>query len=190
MFLLVRLDGMNFTHRFPYTDAKTFTDSAVPVARVLKAWQHYPCPQNVSACNPNGFCNDQWTAPAQVKPVFEKFFSQKYSEQGLYVPPELRNSPVGETCSDSKNCPEGCNELGYRPPEGIGCNIAGVLAIFTYGFPVAIENFANANISLKTLSNYSVLLEEAARTGYVNQEEYELLKDWKNDPLVWSQNNQ
>ena len=72
----------------------------------------------------------------------------------------------------------------------VGCNIAGVLAIFTYGFPVAIENFANANISLKTLSNYSVLLEEAARTGYVNQEEYELLKDWKNDPLVWSQNNQ
>ena len=72
----------------------------------------------------------------------------------------------------------------------VGCNIAGVLAIFTYGFPVAIENFANANILLKTLSNYSVLLEEAVRTGYVNQEEYELLKDWKNDPLVWSQNNQ
>ena len=129
MLLLVHLDDMNFTHRFPYTDAKTFTDSAVPVARVLKAWQDYPCPQNVSACNPNGFCNDQWTAPAQVKPVFEKFFSQKYSEQGLYVPPELRNSPVGETCSDSKNCPEGCNELGYRPPEGSGCNIAGAPGI-------------------------------------------------------------
>ena len=50
--------------------------------------------------------------------------------------------------------------------------VMGMLAIFTYGFPVADENFAEAKIELHTLSNYSVMLEEAIASGYVSEGDF------------------
>ena len=60
--------------------------------------------------------------------------------------------------------------------------IKGMLAIFSYGFDTADQNFKDANIELHTLSNYKYLLEVALKTNYINQAESELLKNWRNDP--------
>ena len=43
-------------------------------------------------------------------------------------------------------------------------NVKGMIAIFSYGFPVAKENFKKANVSLHTLSNYENLLEQAEKS--------------------------
>lgn len=66
-----------------------------------------------------------------------------------------------------------------------GFEILGMLAIFTYGFPVADENFAEANIILHTLSNYSVMLEKAKELGYVQESDLASLEEWRKDPSVW-----
>ena len=66
-----------------------------------------------------------------------------------------------------------------------GFEILGMLAIFTYGFPVADENFANADIQLHTLSNYSVMLEKAKELGYVQESDLASLEEWRKDPSVW-----
>ncbi|MCX2836705.1 orotate phosphoribosyltransferase [Salinimicrobium sp. MT39] len=63
--------------------------------------------------------------------------------------------------------------------------IKGMLAIFSYGFDTADQNFKDANIELHTLSNYEYLLEVALKTNYINQTESELLKSWRNDPANW-----
>ncbi len=63
--------------------------------------------------------------------------------------------------------------------------IKGMLAIFSYGFDTADQNFKDANIELHTLSNYEYLLEVALKTNYINQAESELLKSWRNDPANW-----
>lgn len=63
--------------------------------------------------------------------------------------------------------------------------IKGMLAIFSYGFDTAEQNFKDANIELHTLSNYEYLLEVALKTNYINQAESELLKSWRNDPANW-----
>jgi orotate phosphoribosyltransferase len=63
--------------------------------------------------------------------------------------------------------------------------IKGMLAIFSYGFSTADQNFKDANIELHTLSNYKYLLEVALKTNYINQAESELLKNWRNDPANW-----
>lgn len=63
--------------------------------------------------------------------------------------------------------------------------IKGMLAIFSYGFDTANENFKEANIELHTLSNYEYLLEVALKTNYINQAESELLKSWRKDPANW-----
>jgi orotate phosphoribosyltransferase len=58
-------------------------------------------------------------------------------------------------------------------------------AIFTYEFPQAIGNFKEKNVSLFTLCNYSVLLEHALDTGYINDAQLTSLKRWREDPSSW-----
>lgn len=65
-------------------------------------------------------------------------------------------------------------------------NIKGLLAIFTYGFNIAEENFKEANVELHTLGNYEYLIETALRTNYINAEEAETLKTWRLDPSKWN----
>ncbi|HET8885170.1 MAG TPA: orotate phosphoribosyltransferase [Salinimicrobium sp.] len=66
-----------------------------------------------------------------------------------------------------------------------GVEILGMMAIFSYGFEVADENFRNQKIELHTLSNYSNLIDLAKETGYVNSEEMETLQQWSKDPGNW-----
>lgn len=66
-----------------------------------------------------------------------------------------------------------------------GCNILGMLAIFTYGFNQAIDNFKNANVKIDTLANYSQLIDVGIEQGFVNKEHLDLLKSWRNDPENW-----
>jgi|TARA_R100000988_G_scaffold35077_1_gene17673 orotate phosphoribosyltransferase len=66
-------------------------------------------------------------------------------------------------------------------------NVKGMLAIFSYGFDTAEENFKKANVTLNTLSNYEMLLEEAEKSKYINSEEAALLSEWRENPSVWGQ---
>ena len=63
--------------------------------------------------------------------------------------------------------------------------VAGVLAIFNYGFQKAVDNFSNAKISFKTLSNYETLLQIALSTGYITQDEKTMLDSWNKNPDTW-----
>jgi len=67
-----------------------------------------------------------------------------------------------------------------------GAEVAGVLAIFTYGFPIAEEAFKNANCILKTISNYNILLEEAVKSNYIEATDLASLQEWKKNPQAWS----
>jgi len=67
-----------------------------------------------------------------------------------------------------------------------GAEVVGVLAIFTYGFDRAAQTFANADCSFETLSNYDVLLAEAADQKYITAEEQQLLTEWRKSPETWS----
>ena len=66
-----------------------------------------------------------------------------------------------------------------------GVEVIGMVASFTYGFPVAEEAFREAGVKLVTLSDYNAVLEQAAETGYIKQEDLEVLKEWRKDPSVW-----
>jgi orotate phosphoribosyltransferase len=66
-----------------------------------------------------------------------------------------------------------------------GCDVLGMVAIFTYEFKKAVDAFANEKCKLNTLSNYSTLVETAVKTGYIGQAEVETLKKWRLDPSTW-----
>ena len=59
-----------------------------------------------------------------------------------------------------------------------GATVLGMVAIFTYGFQTASNNFASANVELTTLSNYKTLLEVASETGYISKNDIKTLEEW------------
>ena len=64
--------------------------------------------------------------------------------------------------------------------------VIGMVAIFTYGFDVAEENFKDANVTLNTLSNYESLLQLAEKSNYITSSEAAVLSKWREDPANWS----
>lgn len=67
-----------------------------------------------------------------------------------------------------------------------GAEVLGIIAIFSYGFPVADENFKAEKVLAVALSNYSALLEAAFEKGMITADEQEVLKEWRRSPDTWS----
>lgn len=66
-----------------------------------------------------------------------------------------------------------------------GAEVIGMAALFTYGFPVAEENFRKAGVKLLTLSNYNAMIEAALATDYIKESDVDTLKEWRQDPANW-----
>lgn len=66
-----------------------------------------------------------------------------------------------------------------------GGNVMGMLAIFSYGFNTAVENFNAADVKLDTLSNYEVLIKVAVDKGFVGNNKLDTLAAWRKDPASW-----
>ena len=69
----------------------------------------------------------------------------------------------------------------------VDATVKGMIAIFTYGFDIAAENFKDANVELTTLSDYDALIEQANDTNYVSTKEVKTLQNWRNNPSEWNQ---
>lgn len=66
-----------------------------------------------------------------------------------------------------------------------GCEVLGMVAVYTHGFPMAEQNFEKAGVKLVTLTDYDQVIEEALRTGYISAENVELLREWRKSPETW-----
>lgn len=66
-----------------------------------------------------------------------------------------------------------------------GGDVLGMVAIFTYDFPVSNSSFKSAGIELSTLSNYQTLINLALEMGEVNEDEMDSLQSWRENPSEW-----
>lgn len=66
-----------------------------------------------------------------------------------------------------------------------GCDVVGMVAIFSYDFPIAAERFKKAGVKVIALSNYNAMLEAALAIDYIKESDIETLKEWRKDPENW-----
>ena len=66
-----------------------------------------------------------------------------------------------------------------------GCEVKGLVAIFTYGFEIANENFKNAKCNFETLTNYEFLIEQALKQESITSSDLDSLKEWRDNPSTW-----
>ena len=63
----------------------------------------------------------------------------------------------------------------------VGCEVLGVVAIFSYELNVAKEEFAKKNIKYYTLTNYDELITEATKIGVIKKEDITELISWRDN---------
>jgi orotate phosphoribosyltransferase len=66
-----------------------------------------------------------------------------------------------------------------------GCNVKGMVAIFTYGLPEGIENFKQAGCILRTLTTYDILIKKAIEQNIVKDSDLQSLIKWRENPQSW-----
>ena len=66
-----------------------------------------------------------------------------------------------------------------------GCEVKGMVSIFTYGFDEATKAFAKAKVSLHSLTNYNVLVDQALQDEYITEKDLLPLNEWRKDPANW-----
>lgn len=66
-----------------------------------------------------------------------------------------------------------------------GAQVKGMLAVFSYNFSIAKDNFKESKVELNTLSNYDYLLEQALESGLITSAEAEMLTEWRIAPQNW-----
>lgn len=66
-----------------------------------------------------------------------------------------------------------------------GFEILGMVASYTYGFPVAAEAFKAANVELTTLTNYESVVQAALSSGYIEEKHIPMLAEWRANPSEW-----
>lgn len=63
-----------------------------------------------------------------------------------------------------------------------GADVLGVVSIFTYGMKKGLEKLSAANVKNVSLTNFDVICEEAAATGYISQADVARLKAFRDNP--------
>lgn len=66
-----------------------------------------------------------------------------------------------------------------------GCKVKGLIAIFTYGFELAVKNFAEAKCDFKTLCDYDTLIEQALKDNFITEKDVDSLQNWRKSPETW-----
>ncbi|ANZ57790.1 orotate phosphoribosyltransferase [Fructilactobacillus lindneri] len=66
-----------------------------------------------------------------------------------------------------------------------GFNVAGIVSIFSYGFRDADNNFKQAELQFEPLLTYAKLIKELLDSDVINQEKYDYLSNWHQDPWAW-----
>ena len=97
----------------------------------------------------------------------------------------VRVGPLGAEGGDLQGPSVG--EQRHRAVRQAGVEVVGMVASYTYGFPVAEQAFAEAGVTLVTLTDYEHVVAEALATGYIAESDTALLHAWREDPAHWMQ---
>ena len=67
-----------------------------------------------------------------------------------------------------------------------GCDVIGMVAIFTYGFPISEKQFKEAKVKCTVLCDYDAILDEALKTDYIAESDIKTLQEWRKNPAHWN----
>lgn len=133
----------------------------------------------------SGIPHAAWIAQALEKPMVYIRKSEKgYGTQKL-VEGKLEKGQKVLLVEDVVN--SGSSSLaGVKALRDAGAIVDDCLVIFSYAWDKSIAAFKEANCNLHDLTSMPKLVRAAKAEGYVSEQEYELILDWKKSPKDWA----
>ena len=99
--------------------------------------------------------------------------------EGAYEPGQ-KVLVIEDLISTGKSSLQVCEVL-----QQAGVEVIGMVSIFNYGFPQALDAFEKAGIPFISLTSYEVLIKLAIEKGIIKEEELNSLLNWRNSPAEW-----
>ncbi|MDN4494184.1 orotate phosphoribosyltransferase [Ureibacillus aquaedulcis] len=62
-----------------------------------------------------------------------------------------------------------------------GCEVVGVVSVYTYNLPLAEQAFEEIGVKYVSLTNFDYLVEAASETGAIKEQDIPFLKEWHAD---------
>ncbi|WPC17762.1 orotate phosphoribosyltransferase [Pediococcus inopinatus] len=140
--------------------------------------KNYPEAEVIAGTATAGIPHAAWVADKLNLPLIYVRSKPKDHGQGKQVEGVLKPGQKVVVIDDLIST--GQSVLGaVKAVQNADAEVVGVAGIFSYQLPSATKNFADAQIEFDTVTNYSILIEEAKKQNYVNDEELAILKKWR-----------
>lgn len=97
-----------------------------------------------------------------------------------FLQPKQNVMVIEDLISTGKSSLNAVNALKEAQAE-----VNGLIAIFSYGFDLAAQNFERQGIDVQTLSNYETLLQKAVENESLEKRDISALKQWRENPSNW-----
>ncbi|GEL66167.1 orotate phosphoribosyltransferase [Marinilactibacillus psychrotolerans] len=158
-------------------------------SKVIKAFvklikEYYPQVQVIAGTATAGIPHAAWIAQEMNLPMVYIRSSTKQHGKGKQIEgifePGAKMVIIEDLISTGSSVINALQEA-----EKEGAHVLGVAAIFTYELPISYYAFNELQVELKTITNYTDLIEVALQAGVIKNEDINRLKQWKNDPKSW-----
>ncbi|WP_062913052.1 orotate phosphoribosyltransferase [Pediococcus damnosus] len=140
--------------------------------------KNYPDAEVIAGTATAGIPHAAWVAEKLNLPLIYVRSKPKDHGQGKQVEGVLKPNQKVVVIDDLIST--GQSVLGaVKAVQKADAEVVGVAGIFSYQLASATQNFAEAKINFETVTNYSILIEEAKKQNYVTDEELVVLKAWR-----------
>ncbi|MBR8730868.1 orotate phosphoribosyltransferase [Porphyromonas levii] len=169
-------------NRVTLSDAEARTFIKESLAETIKA--HFPGVTAISGVATGAIAQGALVADLMGLPF--SYIRSKAKDHGMENLIEGRISPADKVVVVEDLISTGGSSLkAVEALRAHGCEVLGMVAIYTHGIAKSEEAFAEAGVQLYTLSNYDTVVEQAIESGYISADDLEMLREWRKDPANW-----
>jgi len=147
---------------------------------------HFPNVEVIAGTATAGIPHAAWTSDRLHLPMCYVRSQAKGHGKGKQIEGKVENGQKVVVVEDLIST-GGSSLSAVRALREAGCNVLGVVAIFTYGLEKGKQAFQDEHIPVYTLTDYDTLIEAAVGLGVVTEQELATLRAWRNEPETWGQ---
>lgn len=166
-------------NRLTLSDTKVRQDIENALAEVIKA--EYPDVQIVVGTSTAGIPHAAIVGHILNIPMgYVRSSSKDHGRKNRIegnVPPGSKVVVIEDLVSTGGSCLDVANHL-----RSCNINVLGIASIFTYGMKKSVEAFQQANIKNVSLTNFDVVVDIAAKEGYIKEEDKKKLLAFRANP--------
>lgn len=143
--------------------------------------KHFPETEIIAGTATAGIPHAAWVSDKLVLPMVYVRSSAKGHGKGNQIEGKIEKGDKVIIIEDLIST-GGSSLTCVKALKDAGCEVLGVVSIFSYELPKAEQAFTSQDIPYCSLCTYSDLIQVAVQKSYINELELDKLKRWKQDP--------